>query len=133
MQCEAIFEEKTETTHSVVWESQYIIHITVSNGQFSDIICGSELNSTNRLQLYSRDDLRDDFKYEILFHVIAELCRARHLVFTIYYFDDIDDMKMLNIICMYFNRYYGQSLTIESGEAQYVVKNGAQILLQSFF
>jgi len=133
MQTGIIFEEKTDVTHTVLWEEKYIAHISVVNSPGEVLEMASRFDSSNKLKIYLRGDLRDDFKYDVVYHIVTSAIMIKNLKFTIHYFSDIDDMSLLSLICTYFNIYHSQELQIEQGETQYIVKNGNNIILQSFF
>lgn len=133
MEATIIFEERTNIEHTILWESMHVIHLNITAVQPGISNLDLIFDSTNRLTIYFRDELRDDFKYEVIFHMLTRAAMVNNMKFCIHYFDEIDDMNILNVICGYFNKYHNQKLTIEHGTMQYILRNGNNIILQSFF
>ncbi|ELA42788.1 uncharacterized protein VICG_00103 [Vittaforma corneae ATCC 50505] len=133
MECRTIFEERNENIHNVVWLYQHMVHIATINDKYEMLVPDASFDSTSKLKIYFRNDPRDTFRYELVFNILTNISDIKNTTFSIYYFDDMDDMILLYIICMHLNRYYNQNLTLEHIGEHYILKNGQEIVLQSFF
>lgn len=133
MQCKILFEEQESTHHDVVWEYKHPIHIQVDKQECEEAQPESGYTSSNKLKIHYRDSLRENFSYEIVFHVLAKLANLENSTFSLFYFEETEDLFLLELICMHLNRYYGQSLQLEIGDGRYVLKSGEDVLLESFF
>ncbi|KAM0681543.1 hypothetical protein GINT2_000056 [Glugoides intestinalis] len=128
-----LFEEKTQTTKNLIVDCGAMINIQTKIEENDNINEKDNiLNTSSILKVFLRELQIESVKYEDLFHEIANNCFRKQIKMDIHFFEKPDDVLLIEILCMYFNNYEAQNLTLEFGKEEFILKANNTVIAKAF-
>lgn len=116
-----LFEENTDEKHSIVIQGDFITHVTAEESQLS-----------NSFRIFIRGVLDENSKAEAIFHNISRMCGLENKMISIYIFEEVDTISLIQLFCSYLNYVKHQKLTLETDKEHFKVANNQIVILKSF-
>lgn len=126
-----LHKELRDNSMNLLVRHNDLLHFVVTSASeesFQDVY----IPANNRIKISCRDSAYESFKYEALVHLLLNHAQCANKQFIVQAFSDVDDTEILEAFIFVLNLYLGTAFSTERNGACLVVRNGEDVVFQTF-
>lgn len=124
-------QELCDDSMNLLVKHNDLLHFVISSAaeeSFQDVY----IPTSNKIRIGFRDSVYEGFKYEVLVHLLLNHAQCTNKHFNVQVFSKPDDIEILEAFIFVLNSYFGAAFSAEKSRMCLVIKNGEDVVFQTF-